>query len=174
MARASRAPTWWLVGPDVLVALTVLATVAWAVTALLDGRTAVAAAPAVTTTALAVVALVVRSRSGLPARTPVLPVWFVPVVLLVAAGSAVGWGAADGTTDGVAVGAAALVTAGPAAAVLAGGGGDHRRAAAGAAGGAPQAEEEEEHADRARAAADTAATRRSFMGDSMPHATGPA
>ncbi|KQX74395.1 HAD family hydrolase [Aeromicrobium sp. Root472D3] len=119
MARASRAPTWWLVGPDVLVALTVLAAVAWAVTALLDGRTAVAAAPAVTTTALAVVALVVRSRSGLPARTPVLPVWFVPVVLLVAAGSAVGWGAADGTTDGVAVGAAALVTAGPAAAVLA-------------------------------------------------------
>lgn len=119
MDRSTRRPPWWLAGPDLLVGLTLVVSVAWAVASLASGRSAVEAVPAATTVVLAIVAAVVRSRSGLPARTPVLPTWFVPVVLLGAAGAAAGWGVADGPADGAGVGVAALVAAGPAAAMLA-------------------------------------------------------
>jgi Cu+-exporting ATPase len=119
MDRPTRRPSWWLVGPDLLVGLTVVVSVAWAVASLLDGRSALDAVPAATTVALVIVAALVRARSGLPPRTPVLPAWFVPVVLLGAAAAAVVRGVVDRPVDGAGVGVAALVAAGPAAAMLA-------------------------------------------------------
>lgn len=119
MDRPTRRPSWWLVGPDPLAGLTVVVSVAWAVASLVDGRSAVDAVPAATTVVLVVVAALVRARSGLPPRTPVLPAWFVPVVLLGAAAAAVGWGVVDRPVDGAGVGVAALVAASPAAAMLA-------------------------------------------------------
>jgi Cu+-exporting ATPase len=119
MPRSSHRPPWWLVVPDLLVGVTVLASVAWGVVALLDGRSPVAAVPAATTIVLAVAGFLVRSRSGLPARSPVLPTWFVPLVLVAAAGAAIGWGVAESPLDGASVGVATLVAAGPATAMLA-------------------------------------------------------
>ncbi|MET0822015.1 MAG: hypothetical protein ABWY58_13705 [Aeromicrobium sp.] len=119
MDRSTRRPPWWLVGPDLLVGLTLVVSIAWAVASLADGRSAVEAVPAATTVVLAITAALVRSRSGLPPRTPVLPTWFVPVVLLGAAGAALGWGVADSPVNGAGVGVAALVAAGPVAAMLA-------------------------------------------------------
>ncbi|MFC5677016.1 HAD family hydrolase [Aeromicrobium endophyticum] len=119
MERSTRPSPWWLVGPDLLVGLTVVVSTAWAVASLVDGRSALEAVPAASTVVLTIAAAIVRSRSGLPSRTPVLPPWFVPVVLLGAAAAAVWWGVVDHPADGAGVGVAALVASGPAAAMLA-------------------------------------------------------
>jgi Cu+-exporting ATPase len=119
MDRSPRRPPWWLVGPDLLVGLTVVVSVAWAVAAMVDGRSALETVPAATTVMLAIAAAVVRSRSGLPPRAPLLPIWFVPAVLLAVAASALVWGVVGQPADGARVAAAALVSAGPASAMLA-------------------------------------------------------
>lgn len=115
---AVRAPRQWLVVPDALVSLTIVAATSWAVVALLDGRSPAHVLPAVATAVLAAGADVVRSRSGLSPRTPVLPVWFVPAVLAVAVAGAAWWEVADGPMDAARAGVLVLVMAVPAAALL--------------------------------------------------------
>lgn len=102
----------------VLVAVTVVAAAAWAVATVVDGSSPTQALPAATTVALAVGAVIERSRSGLPASATTTPPWFVPAVLLVASAGAVAWGLRDDPAAGARVGVAALVMASPAATIL--------------------------------------------------------
>lgn len=114
-----RWPHRWLVLPDLLVSLTIVAATVWAMVTIIDGRSVAHVLPATITAVLAAGAEIVRSRSGLDAGTPVLPLWFVPLVLMVSAAGAIVWGVTEGSSSGAQVGVAALVMASPAAAILA-------------------------------------------------------
>lgn len=114
-----RWPHRWLALPDLLVSLTIVAATVWAMVTIVDGRSVAHVLPATITAVLAAGAEIVRSRNGLDAGAPVLPLWFVPSVLIVSAAGAIVWGVAEGSGSGAQVGVAVLVMASPAAAILA-------------------------------------------------------
>lgn len=101
----------WLDRPDLLAALTIIASVIWAAISLAESGSLLHLLPAVVTVVLVSIAVTVRRRTALDIRTSILPRWFIPVILLAAAAG----GVAVSTDAAV----AALVMASPAMAILA-------------------------------------------------------
>lgn len=101
----------WFTVPNLLASLTIMASTVWAVVTVVDGGPPSHALPAAATGVLVAGADHVRRRSGLDPHMQVLPRWFVPILLVLAATSGVA------VNTGAAV--AGLVMATPAAAILA-------------------------------------------------------
>lgn len=105
-----RSALGWFTTPELLALVAVLAAAAWGAVSVVDGGSYVDLLPAVVTLLLVALALVIRRRGGLDADAPVVPPWFVPAALAVAAIVAAVVGAAAAVS--------ALVMASPAAAIF--------------------------------------------------------
>lgn len=105
-----RSALGWFTAPDVLAGVSVLAAAIWGAASVADGGSYVDLLPAVVTALLVAVALVIRRRSHLDSTTSVLPPWFVPAAL--------GLAAVVGVFVGAAAAVATLVMASPAAAMF--------------------------------------------------------